>query len=342
VKAPRLRTEWAFTLRRCLQVAAVPTLLTTIAAWLLATASRAPDADAAAALSGWLSLPQWVAAAACATALVRFAPLFASRTPGAAVVHRLGRGPLRGLGASIAAALLAQAMLTLPLTAVLATALGAPEQAFAFAILDAGPQPLLWPDSPKLAIAAVPAGAADRLVLQPIAAVPTGTLQPSQVTVLDDGQELARLPLGFRGSHERAEIAFAPRHLKRLELVLAQGNVPLYFPTGTLALRNPTAHTRLPNTLLAALLGLVPTFLALAVGCLGGAVAGQATTLVLVLGITAIMALGDFGGSRQACQAVLAGEWLGGDGIFRRSAPSLLAGCLAMIGAMLLRRNKRR
>jgi hypothetical protein len=342
MSAPLLRTEAAFALRRCLQLATLPTLATTLLAWLLATATQPVPTATPAALSGWLYVPQWVAATACAAALVRFAPLFALGAPGAAVALRFGRGPLQGVGAGIAAALLAQALLTVPLTTLLAIALRAPPAAHAMALLDAGPQPLLWPAAPKLPITAPPTSAVDRLVLQPIASLPAGPLQPSEVSVVVDGQVLTRLPVGFRGSHERAEVAFAPQQLRHLELVLSAGNVPLYFPPGTLAARCATAYGRLPNTVLAALLGLVPTFLALAIGALGGAIAGQATTLVLVLGIGAVMALGDYTGSRQACQAVLQGEWLGTAGYFQRSAPSLLTGCLAMIVAMMLRRSKRR
>lgn len=342
MKAPRLRTEWAFVLRYCLQLATLPTLLVAVAAWLLATAARSPSNEATAAtaaLSGWLYLPQWVAGAACAIALVRLAPLLPARAAGAAVALRLARGPLQGLGASIAATLLAQAILAVPVTVVLAFALGAPARCHAFTSLDAGAQPLLWTDSPRLLLTNLPAAAIDRLVLQPVAAAPSGPLQPSRILVQADGAPLARLPQGFSGSYERAQIDFPAQRLQRLELVLEAGNVPLYFPTGSLAARNSAPHSSLPNTLLAALLGLAPAALALAAGCLGGAVAGLGTTLVLVLGIQLIMALGDFAGCRAACQAVLAGEWLGAATFFRHGAPSLLAGCLAMIGAMLLRRT---
>jgi hypothetical protein len=345
VRPLSLRTEWAFVLRHCLQLAALPTLLTAVAAWLLATAARLPSNEATAAtaataaLSGWLYLPQWVAGAACATALVRFAPLLPTRAPGAEVALRLARGPLQGLGAGIAATLLAQAILALPVTVVLAFALGAPGQCHEFTNLDAGAQPLLWTQSPRLALTNLPATAIDRLVLQPIAAAPTGPLAASRIQAVADGKLLASLPQGFSGSYERAQIDFAARRLQRLELVLEAGNVPLYFPPGSLSVRNPTAHSSLPNALLVALLGLVPAALALALGCLGGAVASLNTTLVLVLGAQAIMALGDFAGCRAACQSVLAGEGLGAATFFRQGAPSLLAGCLAMIGAMLLRRT---
>ena len=104
------RGPFALTCRRCLRVAAMPTVLAALFSLLLATLLRqdlASAGEAPGAMATWLALPVFVAALTCACSALVFWPTFADRRPGADWVTRLQRERCSN-GAVIGAVLRAQ------------------------------------------------------------------------------------------------------------------------------------------------------------------------------------------------------------------------------------------
>ncbi|MFY9342867.1 MAG: hypothetical protein WAT39_10280, partial [Planctomycetota bacterium] len=265
--------------RHCLRVAALPVLVAATAAVLGERWFRPQlgGEQAPAAASPWLLLPLAVGAVACTVAALLFWPGFCRGRPGRDQVDRVQRGALAGCAAATAGALLAQWLLLTPVALVLVPCFGAPGEANAHVAVPAAAEPLLGPGRPRLALAA-PAGSPFReLWLCPLAALPVGPLQPTTIEVFADGVSLGLVPHGFRETREAARLAFAPRPFAQLELVVRGGTVPLAFPPSTLVLIAAEAHGRLANAMVLALLALLPSFVALALGALVGSVAAVAT-----------------------------------------------------------------
>jgi len=354
------RTPLLLALRRCLQVACWPTVAAALgafaAAFLLAPElgdAELGDTDlgntdlgnhvaVAGAMTPWLHLPLLVLAGCCAAAAVVLWPLFAARAPGADWLVRLQRGPLHGCGAVVAGALLAQLLLLKPLLPALARGLGAPAGARAHLELQPPLQPLLNEQQRHLAFA-VPAGTvAIELHLRPLAALPAGAWRRSRITVRADGELLTTAEIAFAETGEFRRVVFAPRAIAHLELELLDGTVPLFFPPGSTTLVGAHEFDTLWNGLFAALLSLLPTFVALGFACLCGTVAALPTVLAVTGVLLFVQTIGGAGPLEPALRHLLRGHWLPATGVFRACLPSLAVGSLAMIAAMLLRRRLRR
>ena len=322
----------------------MPTVLATLLALLLATLLRrdlAPAGEAPGAMSTWLALPVFVTALTCACSALVFWPTFADRRPGADWVTRLQGSGLQGCGAVIGAVLCMQGLLCLPLAALLLPALGAPPTAKAHYELEPPSLPTLDQHQRHLRFAG-PGLACTELLLRPLAALPEGPLQPSQLRVKADGVPLTTLDISFVQTGQLVRVPFQATAFEQLEVELVAGTVPLFFPRGAVVVVAAVEHSRLGNGLLAMLLAILPTFLALAVGCLCGVAAAIPTVLTVVTALLFLQMLGGVGPLGPALLSVMRGQWLASATLFRSCLPSLLVGCVAMIVAMFLRTRPRR
>ncbi|MBX3462024.1 MAG: hypothetical protein KF830_02550 [Planctomycetes bacterium] len=333
------RRPLALCCRACLAAAWLPTLAAAGLAVLLQAMLAVPLpglADAPGARTPWLHLPLLVAAAACAARAAAFWPLVAARRQGADLVARLQRGPLRGCGAAVAGALLAQFVLTLPLATVFARWLGAPARAVVVVELPSPPRPLLAAGQPPLTFAL--GGRRLREVhLRPLAGPPTGAFEPATVEVRCDGERIGTATLAESRQHVR--IAAPPRPVQTLELTHAGGTVPLLFGPGSVTAVEAAERSAAWNGTTAAVVWLLPSFVALAVALLCGAHAALPTALTAAFGLLFVQTVGGAGPADAAVRALLRGHWVGATVPFSAWLPSLAAGSLAMIVAMLLRRR---
>ncbi len=291
-------------------------------------------------MSPWLELPFAVAAAVVAGSTILLWPTFSQRRPGADWVERVQRGPLRGCGAALIGALVAQLALTLPLTTWLARGLGAPDAALAHVLLTPPAAAVLSTDAPQLTIPCPTDRPLRELQLRPVAALPAAPLEPSRLQVRVDGTALPA-ELAFDQSGQLGRVAFEPRRVENIEIVLLAGNVPLFFADDSVTAVEHAERSGTANGCICAVVWLLPTFVAAAFGCLCGAVASTPTVLTVTFGLLFLLTVAGIGPGHPALLALLRGHWLPSAGIFTASASSLVAGSAAMIGAMLLRRRTR-
>lgn len=341
----RPRHPLTMTLRRCLRAAAAPALAATALALILHRALAPTGVEPAAAMgaaSPWLHGPLFVVAFGCALAAVTFWPLFAARRPGADWTARLQRGPLRGCGAATAGALLAQLAFSVPLLAVLPQALGAPSVVRGHDVPQAPPQPLLAEPGRALHYTPAPSAGYAELRLRPLAGLPLGPFRASRVELLADGDALTQAPVPFEQTEQTVRITFPARPIRNLELRLVDGTVPLLFPTGSVELVEDAGHPAAVNGLFAALLALLPSFLALAIAGLCGVAAALPTVGLVVGTVLFVLTLGGAGPVDATVRALLVGRWLPATDVFRQCLPSLAVGSAAMIATMVLRRRLRR
>jgi len=340
------RSAFTIAFRRCLRLAALPSIATAGvamagAAWF-APALLEPG-SAAGAMTSWLGLPLLVIAAITACTVIVLWPTFTVRhgndDRGTDWIMRLQRGPLRGCGAVVCGALAAQLVLTLPVTTWLARELGAPATAVQHHQLVAPAQPLLAPDRPRIEFELPGSLTIAALELRPLAGMPGGALRASRLLVRGDGDVLTNEEVAFHQSGQMARITFAPRPMQRVTIELVEGNVPLFFHTGTVTAVEAEPRSGFLNGCIAATIYLLPTFLALAFACLCGSVAAVPTVLTVAMVLLFLWTAAGVGPGGPALLGLLRGHWLPGTGIFTASASSLAAGCAAMIGAMLLRRR---
>lgn len=333
------RGAYPLLLRRCLAVAAPPTVLAAAAGFglhLATPATLAGDTPPAAA-SPWLLLPLLVAAATCAITAATAWPTFAQQRPGGAWIRRLQRGRLGGAGAAIAAALTAQLLLTLPLLTGFARALGAPPQAHAHVTPALPTEPVLDRERPVLRLLPPADFVACALRLRPVAALPRGPVHGTRVEVFADGQPLPDGTVEFTSTGQLWRLPFAARPITQLELHWRAGTIPLYFPPDGVVLVGAGQHPGIANGALAALVALLPTWLALALGCCCGAAAALPTTVGVIASALFVQAVGGIGPLAEALLALLRGHWLPHSPVFPQCVPSLAVGSVAMIAAMLLR-----
>lgn len=340
----RWRGVGALTLRRCLLVAIVPTAAAALASPLLhrVLAPSLGGDEAPAAASPWLVLPLFAAAMTCAIVAVVFWPVIAVARPGASWVERLQRGRLGGRGGAIMGALGAQLLLSLPLLTLLAAMLGAPRTASpryeltppAASVLDERRPQLTWE---------APAGEEFLEVwLRPVAFLPAGPMVPTEVALRADGELLTAATATFVETRQRVRLRFAPRAFRRLELAWVRGTLPLFFGPGDVTLIGSAQHSNFLNGVLAALVALLPSFVALAIGCWCGLAAALPTVVAVVASLVFVQTIGGVGPQAGAVMAVLRGQWLPASPVFPQCAPSLAVGSLAMIVTMLLRPWARR
>lgn len=338
------RRPLTLALVRCGAVAGLPTLLAAAAALLLATcwpAAVEPGA-AAAAQSSWLLLPLLTAAGCCALAAVRLWPLFALERPGAAWLWRWQCGPLRGLGAAVSGALLAQFVLTLPLCTVFAQWLGAPAAVHAVLRPELPPLPILQAPGQHFVASLAAPTALKELSLRPRAGLPGAPFVASVLEVRLDGEPQPVLAHSFEQDGLLHVHTLHERRVQHFELRLREGSVPLWFDGLAIECVAAAEHSWLVNGALAALLALLPTLLALAMAMLAGAGAALPTVTLVAVATLFVTTVGAIGPLDATVDAVFRGRWLAGDGAFPQAIPFLAAACLAMIGRMLLLRRPRR
>jgi len=344
-----MRSPFALALGRCLRVATLPTLAAALVGAAMSRWFAAPIESverSPAALSPWLQLPVFTAAALCAFAAAFFWPVFAARRPGADHVLRIQRGQLRGTGAVVAGAMVAQFVLTTPLVVALSHWLGAPSTARARVLVTPPADPLLDGVGERLVIRLPEPIVASAIDLRPLAAPPRGAMVPTTLEVFGDDERLAPAngePAPAVDQTGRIlRVAFPPRRIASLRITQTAGNVPVVFVDGSIAVVAAETRASTWNAVLAALLGLVPTFTALAVAAACGSRAALPTVACVIGGVLFVQTFAGAGAADDAMRAVLRGHWLPATGVFLQSVPSLAAGSLAMIVRMVLSRQRPR
>ncbi|MCA8975437.1 MAG: hypothetical protein KDC98_12005 [Planctomycetes bacterium] len=338
------RGTFAMTLRRCLRMAALPTLLAGLVSHGLARWQAPSFVDGTAtpgAASPWLELAMLVVAACVVATAIAFWPTFSTGRTGRDIVARLERDPWQGCAAVGAAALAAQFILTLPLATAFARGLGAPTTVRAHLAVAPPPSPQLGPEARQLRFELPAAVEAIAIELRPLAAPPVGQLRPSRVLVAADGEPLMATAAAFDQSGQMARIDFRPRPIRTLTFSFEEGSVPLFFPAGSVIVVASAEHGLLANGIWAALIALIPTFVALAIACLCGAAAALPVVATTALVVLFVLTIGGVGPGSTALLRLLRGQWIAGVDVFAASIPSLAAGVAAMIGSMPLRRNQR-
>jgi len=338
-----VRGPLGLTCRRCLALAALPTLLTALASALLHRWLR-PELGGEAApatASPWLALPMVVAAMTCAVAAVVFWPTFANGRPGRQWIDRAQRGRLGGVGAAIAGALLAQLVLTLPLTTWLADRLDAPRHARCHYELTA-PQPILDEQRPRLTFAVPTTEPIGEVWLRPLAGLPTGSWHGTTVEILADGEPLPALPAPIANNRQLARVQFPGRTIRELTIVRTGGSVPLAFVDDTAGLVGDATRSNRWNGAWLAVLALLPSAVAMALAACCGLAAGLPTVIGVVVSTVFLLTGGGLGIFDHGVLALLRGQWLAPSRVFPRCAASLAVGFFAMILTMLLRPRVRR
>lgn len=347
------RGPFGLVLRRCLWLATLPTLLLTLLAWWMARRRDGDALDAAAAAEPWLALPLLCAAAICTLATATFWPLFAHGRPGADIVRRLHPRRLQGCGRAIAAALVAQSLLTATVLLPLLPAIGAPATANAQVAATADRGVLLPGDGSVEELAfTVPTGRTCRAVtIRPLAGAPADGLVPTRLQLHGDDGALSEHEIAVDDSLQRFQLRFSPRSLPRFRLVRTGGTVPLLFPPGSVVVQLDGARPTWANALLLVLVLLLPSWLALGLGCLCGRIAALPTTATVVGALLFVATVGELGPAASALRCVLRGEWLlgeslfaslAGGGVLSTSLPVLLVGCAAMFVASRVQPWRRR
>jgi hypothetical protein len=337
---PTARAAWSLVLRRCLQVAALPTAAAAVLALVMHhTAPVATgDALAGAAAAPWLSLPLVTAMLTTGLAAAVFWPGFSRGRPGAEWLRHRQPGRLGGNGGAILGALLAQWLLSLPIALLLAPALAAPAIAHAHleltpsgpAQVDQGTAPLVF---------RIPGGTTFlSLQLRPQAGLPRGPLVATELAVAFGGEPL---PTRAQFSESR-QLATVPLPAgqpttEALTLTRIGGTVPLYFGPGSAVLVASAPQPGWWNALLLTLVALAPAFVALALACLVGAVASLPTVLAVLASIGFLLTIGDVGPFGPAGRALLRGQWLPAGEVFPACWPLVAVGSLAMVAVMVLR-----
>jgi len=349
----KARGPFGLVLRRCLWLATLPTLLATLLAWWLAPHSEGEMLDAAAAAEPWLAVPLLCAAAICTLATAAFWPMFAQGRPGADMVRRLHPRRLQGGGRAIAAALVAQALLTTTVLLPLLPAIGAPATAKAQVTATADRDVLLPGDGSVTELAfTVPTGCTYRAVtIRPLAGAPADGLVPTRLHVYGDDRALTEHVIAVDDSLQVFQLRFPPRSQPHFRLVRNAGTVPLLFPPGSVTVELDGSHPTWANALLLVLVLLLPSWLALCFGCLAGRVAALPTTNIVVGALLFVATVGELGPAASALRRVLRGEWLLGEslfasltrgGVLSTGLPVLLVGCAAMFVASRVQPWRRR
>jgi len=337
------RGTFALAVRRCLAVATLPTLLAAVAAVVLHAALQPAFGPTAAALAApWLLAPLAVAAGASALAAVLFWPGFATRRPGQDWIDARQRGRSGGVAPVLAGALLAQAILVLPLTLALGPLLGAPAEALPHVALTAAGGEVLTPSSPRLRLPVATAAPLQGLWLRPLVGMPVGDWVGSSLVVRLDGDAAAPPTMPIADARRVVYVPLPGRPARELTIEHVAGTVPLAFPPGAATAVVAAPHGTSGNLAQLAGLALVASFTALSVAALCGLGAGLPTVLAVAATTLFLQFAGGIGPLADAALTVLRGQWLDPGTVFVACAPSLGLGAVAMIVVMLLRPRIRR
>jgi hypothetical protein len=291
----------------------------------------------AAAVAPWLHAALFVTVLAAAAAAMEAWPLFARGRPGSPWLARLRPGPLGGCGAITAGALAA-----LVPCLVLIGALGAfvvpnvPAPRAHVTLVCTSPRLVLAGDQTSLLFAGPGALPVDELQLRPRAFVPVADPVPVVLQVLADGAPLGT-PITVSDTERLQRLRFPARHIQQVELRRTAGNLLLAFPADSLIAVGARVHDGRVNLALAALLYLLPAFLALAAATVGAVALSLPVNLTTLLAVLIVLTLGDVLPTGMAVDAALRGRWLLDGALFQACLPSLAAGFLAMIVGMILR-----
>jgi hypothetical protein len=236
--------------------------------------------------------------------------------------------------------MLALFLLALPVLLLLPPMLGAPPMARTVHALVADGPFELHEAQPRVQFP-LPTMVLQELTVAPIALLPRGDFAPTRFDVLVDGQVVLTTTDGIADTQRALRLVLPDCRGRRLELVWRTGTIPLLFPNGTATVAGPADHARSGNGALAALLVLVPAFVALALATLAGRMAALPTTLGVAACAWFVQVVGGLGPFAASVLAVLRGHWLGAGALFPAVAASIATGSLAMIAAMLLRTRLR-
>jgi hypothetical protein len=300
------------TVRQCLRVVTMPTLLATLAA-VVAHAWGEPElvdgATATAAATPWLTLPLFVAAAGCSLAAAQAWPTFTQRRDGADTVRRIARGPFGGRGAVIAGALVAQLLLSLPLAVALTAWFEAPVDARRHRPADVPSMPILEEPGQSLAFELRPPMRAGQILLRPRASLPTGP-DPTLLELTSGGERLHDTPIAFDESLELVRVPLDGRQLGTFELTWTAGHVPLLFAAGSVVVVDAEPLPRWANAVLLGLLAAGTSLLTLLLAALIGAGSGWPTVASAIGATQFVLWIGGVGPIDDAILAVLRGQWL--------------------------------
>lgn len=327
-----------FAVRHCLRRAVGPTAAAAIAS-LLATGLQRPGdlGTSHGANSLWLQTPPFVAAVACTLAAIEYWPTFARQRPGADLVRRSAGAPLFGCGTAVLGSLCALALLLLPLAAI--TALQVPVPRAHHALTAAG-RPLLDEHTDALQFAVGGIDCAE-IRLRPVALLPSADPVPTTVAVVADGVALLTAPVEFAATRQLVRVP-ADRSIGELTLRRTAGTLPLLFDVGACLAVERSTRDRFAGSACALGLYLLPAFAALALALLLAPWIGLPVTLVAVATTLAILTFTDLGTAATGIALAARGHWVPAEHLLSASFPSLAAGLLAMIAAMLVRARIRR
>lgn len=335
------RGPFGIVLRAGLRAAWLPVAIATVVAAAMTPAARnaAGESNAGAGANG-LALPFAVAAFVVGMQALRQWPLFAQRRPGGEWLHRLQRGPWHGTGAALAGALLAQALLTLPVALGLPMWLGAPPVAHTVAALSLVGEPRLDARHPAVVLQAPAAGPWRQLVLRPIAFLPEGPAMHATVRVRAEATELGPMP-PITDTGQRVARSFAPLAATHFTVERLAGDIPLYFAPDTAHAYGAAEHTGWWNSLRGWSVALLPTFVALASACLCGAFAALPTVTTVFLALAFVATFGGVGPFAPTLRAWMRGEWAVPAELLAATLPTAALGSVLMAFAMVARRRLR-
>ena len=322
-------------LRRALARALGPVAVTGAIALIGAQTTVTFGEPSPAALAPWLHLPAFTAAAVCGYTAIEAWPAFAQRRPGADWVLRLRSDPWFGCAGAALGAMLALALLLLPIG--IAAALTSPPPR-AYRALQPDTVPILDAERDHIDYTVDGFDCAE-LRLRPFAFVPTDTPLPTKLEVLADGAPLTEAPLAIAGTRDLLPIAFAPRTIRSLTIRRTAGNLPLLFADDAVVVVEATPRSRWLNGLCAASWHLLPLATALAIAMLLAPFAALPTITLLFGSSLLVQTLGSLTPAGEAFTLVLRGRWLSSEPLIARALPSAALCVIAFSLTALVRRR---
>lgn len=322
-------------LRRALARALGPTAITGAIAIVGAQTTVTFGEPSPAALAPWLHLPAFTAAALCGYTAIEAWPTFAHRRPGADWVLRLRSDPWFGCASASLGAMLALALLLLPI-GIAAALTSPPPRAYHALLADTVPILDAERDHIDYTIGGI---ACAELRLRPFAFVPPATPMPTRLEVLADGSPLTEAPLAIAGTRDLLPIAFAPRTIQSLTIRRTAGNLPLLFADDAVVAVESAPRNRWLNGLCAVSWHLLPLATALALAMLLAPFAALPTITLLFGSALLVQTLGSLTPAGEAFTLVLRGRWLSSEPLLARALPSAGLWAIAFLLTALVRRR---
>lgn len=301
--------------RQCLRTATAATSMALAVAVIAGTASRSNliGESPAAAATPWLTLPLLVAAFACSLTATSLWPLFALQQPGADTIRRLERGRFGGRAAVALGALLAQLMLSIPITLVMGFWLDAPRSARSHheVQLQASSEqaPVLNGAGDSLAFEIAGGPTIRALWLRPRAGLPNGT-GPTHWTITHAGELLAATRVTFSESGIVMRVSIEPQPLTEFTLTQTSGDVPLYFGNQSITAIGSAERSTWWNCIIAACIATCSSAITLLIAAFVGVGASWPTLATTVCCAQFVQWIGGIGPVDEAMLNLLRGQWL--------------------------------